>query len=511
MKRNKHSLSHNRLLSCDMGSLVPIGWFEVLPGDTIQHSTAALVRAAPLVSPVMHPIDVRIHHWYVPYRMIWEGSNGKEFEDFITGGPAGVSLPTFPTITFAGAPGLGSLADYLGMPHSVTGQVVSAMPFRAYAKIWNENYRDEDLESEVVVSTAGGNDTTTNITLKNCDWEKDYFTSARPFEQKGPTVTLPLGTSAVVKTNASDLFTGAQSGLRALTTAGTNLTQNVRIRTGSNPNANIIGGQTTDTAGANDFSIYPSNLFADLSTATSATINQLRQAFAIQRYEENRARFGSRYTEYLRYLGVRSSDARLQRPEYLGGGRQRIQFSEVLQTGPSAAPDQANVVGALKGHGIGAMRSNRYRRFIEEHGLIISLMSIRPKTIYMNGLERKWNRRLKEDFWQKELEHIGQQPVQNKEIYAGAASPTGTFGYQDRYDDYRRIESGVSGEFRTTLNYWHLARDFGSEPALNASFVSCVPTMRMFASAATDPFYVMANHSIQARRLLAKSGKSFIF
>lgn len=511
MKRSKHSLSHNRLLSCDMGSLVPIGWFEVLPGDTIQHSTAALVRAAPLVSPVMHPIDVRIHHWYVPYRMLWEGANGREFEEFITGGPSGTSLPTFPTISFAGAPGLGSLADYLGLPHSVAGLQVSAMPFRAYAKIWNENYRDEDLEAELVVSLAGGADTTTNTTLKQVSWEKDYFTSSRPWEQKGPAVTLPLGATAPVKTQSSPVITGPFPSMLLRESSGSGLPPVASVIVGAAASTGAALEVTNPAITGSAAGLYPSNLFADLASATSASINQLRQAFAIQRYEENRARFGSRYTEYLRYLGVRSSDARLQRPEYLGGGRQRIQFSEVLQTGPSAAPDQANVVGALKGHGIGAMRSNRYRRFIEEHGLILSLMSIRPKTIYMNGLERKFNRRLKEDFWQKELEHIGQQPVQNKEVYAAAASPQGTFGYQDRYDDYRRIESGVSGEFRTTLNYWHLARDFGSEPALNASFVSCVPTMRTFASSATDPFYVMANHSIQARRLVSKSGKSFIF
>ncbi|AXH75382.1 MAG: major capsid protein [Microviridae sp.] len=503
MKRNKHSLSHNRLLSCDMGALVPIGWFEVLPGDTIQHATSALLRASPMLSPVMHPMDVRIHHWFVPYRLLWSS-----FEDFITGGPSGTSLPTFPTITFASAPGLGSLSDYLGVPHSVTGQVVSALPYRAYARIWNESYRDEDLQSALVQSTADGNDTTTSTAIQNISWEKDYFTSARPFEQKGPAVSLPLGTSAPVKTNASDLVTGAQTALKLRqaptgnvfpASKGLGVDSGSNVFAGDNPLVNV-----TATA-------YPSNLFADLSSATAATVNQLRQAMAIQRFEEARARYGSRYVEYLRYLGVRSSDARLQRAEYLGGGKNRVQFSEVLQVGPSASPDQANTVGALKGHGISAMRSNRYRRFIEEHGLIMSLLSIRPKTIYMNGLDKKFNRRLKEEFWQRELEHIGQQAVKNKEVYSAAASPDGTFGYQDRYDEYRRIESGVSGEFRTILNYWHLARDFSSEPALNAAFVSSVPTMRTFASTTTDPFYVMAAHSIQARRMVSKKGNSFIF
>ena len=174
----------------------------------------------------------------------------------------------------------------------------------------------------------------------------------------------------------------------------------------------------------------------------------------MQRYEEARARFGSRYTEYLRYLGVRSSDARLQRPEYLGGGRQTIQFSEVLQTAEGTDP-----VGDLKGHGISALRSNRYRRFFEEHGYIISLMTVRPKTIYMQGMPRTFNRRTKEDFWQKELQHIGQQEIPVKEVYNAAADPDAVFGYQDRYDEYRRSQNTVSGEFKTsTLDYWHFAR-----------------------------------------------------
>jgi len=230
---------------------------------------------------------------------------------------------------------------------------------------------------------------------------------------------------------------------------------------------------------------------------------------ALQRYAEARSRYGSRYTEYLSYLGVRSSDARLQRPEYLGGGRETIQFSEVLQTAEGTNP-----VGELRGHGIAAARSNRYRRFFEEHGYIISLMVIRPKTIYAQGLFRTWNRRVKEDFWQRELQHIGQQEVLNKEVYAAHASPDGTFGYQDRYDEYRRSESRVSGEFRdTTLDYWHLARIFGSSPALNSSFVSSVPTKRIFA--VTDPevdsLYVTVKHSTQARRQVAKEGHSFIY
>lgn len=500
MKRSKHSLSNKKLLSCDMGELVPIGITEVLPGDSIQQATSLLLRASPMLAPVMHPVDVRIHHWFVPHRLVWS-----EWENFITGGPSGTSLPVFPTITLGGGSGaaVGSLADYLGVPTGVNNLVVSALPFRGYDLIWNKWYRDQDLETELVISTASGNDTTSNTTMKNCAWEKDYFTSARPFEQKGPAVTVPIGTTAPV------------SGIGFQGNSG-NMKTNQAVRetdTASSPTYPFSQDVNASTnplifvkADGNSATPRP-QVFADLSQASGVSVTQLREALALQRYEEARARFGSRYVEYLRYLGVRSSDARLQLPEYLGGGRQLIQFSEILQT----AADGSNPVGTLRGHGIAAMRSNRYRRFFEEHGYVYTLLSVRPKTVYAQGLFRHWNRRTKEDFWQKELEHIGQQEVLNKEVYAPHASPEGVFGYQDRYDEYRRTESSIAGEFRTTLDFWHMARIFGSTPALNGTFVSCAPTERIFAVPSTDNLWIQANHSIQARRLISATGQSYIF
>lgn len=492
MKRNKFNLSYTKLLTMDMGELVPVGLTEVLPGDTVQQATSALIRCSPLLAPVMHPVRVAIHHWFVPHRLSWE-----DWEDFITGGPDGMDASVFPTVTLGGGTGaaVGSLADYLGCPTGVNNLEVSALPFRAYARIWNEFYRDQDLQTELVIDETSGPDTTTNTSLQNADWEKDYFTSSRPWEQKGPSITIPLGTTAPVQ--------------RTGTTANT-----VRVAaTGALVGAAIDAGTNASSEFANlgsgvGWQLDPNGaLVANLAGASAITINALREAMALQRYSEARARYGSRYVEYLRYLGVRSSDARLQRPEYLGGGRQTIQFSEVLQTAEGTSP-----VGELRGHGIAGMRSNRYRRFFEEHGYVISLMLVRPKTIYAQGLFRHWNRRTKEEFFQRELQHIGQQEVLNKEVYAPHASPNATFGYQDRYDEYRRSESLVSGEFRTTaLDFWHLARIFGSTPALNASFVSSVPTKRIFASTDTDGLYITCKHSIQARRMVARVGTSHIF
>lgn len=495
MKRSKFNLSSTKLFSCNLGSLYPIGLTEVLPGDTVQHSTSALVRCSPLLSPVMHPVHVRIHHFFVPHRLVWE-----DWEDFITGGPDGMDDSVLPTIDF-GSLAVGSLADYYGLPTGIDLPPVSALPFRGYAYIWNEYFRDQDLQAELVYSEASGVDTTTNTALQNCAWEKDYFTSSRPWEQKGPAITVPIGQQAPVK--------GIGKETEFFSNTPTNVYETDQASVQSFPFSSMVDPAIADrrfyiegTAATGRPAVY-----ADLTNSSVITINLLREAFALQRFEEARARFGSRYTEYLRYLGVRSSDARLQRPEYLGGGKQTIQFSEVLQTAEGTDP-----VGEMRGHGIGALRSNRYRRFFEEHGYIHSFMSVRPKTIYMQGIHRTWNRQTKEDFWQKELQHIGQQEVLNKEIYAAHTSPNGVFGFQDRYDEYRRAESSVAGEFRTSvLNYWHFARDFSADPALNASFVSCVPTERVFAAPSQDVLYVMAKHSMVARRPVASSGSSFIF
>lgn len=494
MKRSKHSLSNYKLLTMDLGKLVPIGMQEVLAGDTIQQASSALIRFTPQLAPVMHPMTVRIHHWFCPHRL----TMGPSFEPFITGGSDGLgegsSIPTNSAITTLT---VGMLGDYLGLPTGVAlpAGTVSMLPFRAYRMIFNEFYRDEDLVTAVNVNASTMNDGAYNIS-----WEKDYFTAARPWTQKGPAVSLPLGTSAPVtgNVNAANLRTFS------LTTAGT--TTLVLKQSGGTETAGSVSNMGTYAAASGQIGVL-SGATADLTTATAATVNAVRQAFALQRYQEARAQYGSRYTEYLRYIGVRPSDARMQKPEYLGGGKQTVSFSEVLRTGNVTADATPNVIGQLKGHGIAALRSNRYRYFAEEHGYIISMMSIRPKSIYVNGIERTWLKRTKEDFYQKELELIGQQAVTNAEVFADSVDATNklVFGYQDRYSEYRHSPSMISGEFRTTLNFWHLGRIFGALPSLNTAFVECVPGKRVFAEQTAHSCWVMVNHNIQARRMVGKN------
>ncbi len=474
-----------------MGQLVPISTVEVLPGDTIQHNTNALVRVSPLAAPVMHPVSARIHHFFVPNRIIWDG-----WENFITGGPDGMDAQTVPQYTMTtegnGSDPTGELPDYMGVP-IVNGMEINELPIRAFNLIYNEFYRDQDLAVERVQD---------DTSIPQIAWGKDYFTTCRPWTQKGPDITVPLGDKAPIT------GIGVQSGASYAAS-----TPQVRESNGVARTYAADQLVTTDvpSAGENvfieenpDFAGFP-NIFADLANATGADINDVRKAFAIQRYQEARARYGSRYTEYLRYLGVNPKDARLQRPEFLGGGTTQLNFSEIMQT--SNGTDPRFGVGDLYGHGIGAMRSNRYRRHIEEHGFIISLLSVRPRSIYNQSVHRQWLRLDKEDFYQKELAQIGQQEVLNSELFASTEANGGrdTFGYQDRYMEYRSVPSGVSAEFRDVLNYWHMARDFASQPVLNQSFTDCVPTKRIHNEQTADALWITTQHKMVARRIVPRN------
>lgn len=472
MKRQKFTLSHNRLFTGNMGELYPIGLVEVLPADTFQHHTDLVVRLSPMAAPVLHSMTVRIHHFFVPHRLTWSG-----FEDFITGGDDGTDTSTVPTLSTTGTDN--DLLDYFGIPR-VSGVDVSALPVRAFNLIFNEWYRDQDLVAE-----RGAED----LDIPLVAWEKDQFTTARPWPQKGDEVTLPLGIDAPIFAKDGDPL------------------ENPTVRD-KNGVPRRLDYSATDVflqnaaAGGTD-----PELHADLSSASAASVNDLRRAFALQRFAEARARYGSRYSEYLKYaFGAASRDGRLDRPEYLGGGKARINVSEILQTAPEGGGTSSEYgVGDLYGHGIGAMRTNRYRRTFDEHGYVVSLMSVRPKAVYMNGIDRTWLRQDREDFFQRELQHIGQQEVVLNELYADATNGGNTFGYQDRYREYREQQSRVSNDFRSTLNYWHLARNFASAPVLNESFVSCSPSKRIFNVQNEHVMWCMARHSLVARRAVDRS------
>lgn len=495
MKRSKHSLSHYKLATLDMGRLVPVSLVDCLPGDTIQMSTSALVRLSPLVAPVMHPVTVRFHHWFVPNRLVWAlDGRGQGWEDFITGGKDGLGNgAVFPQ---NGAPVLvtpGSLWDYMGVKPGVTYQTgqLNLMPIRAYNKIYNEFYRDQDLVNEL----AGDQDVVQKVA-----WEKDYFTAARPWTQKGPDITIPIGVTAPVTggtitgTGQPDFTTGADIGKLRTLAGDPTIAPNMAFGT-----QNIVGNLAWDNP-----RLTLTGATVDLTGATALDVNELRRAMALQRYQEARAQYGSRYTEYLRYLGVRSSDARLQRPEYLGGGKQTIAFSEVLRTGNESAATTAPI-GEMSGHGIAALRSNRFRYFCEEHGFVMTLMSVRPRSMYVDGLAKMWSKRNKEQYYQKELERIGQQEISNGEVFVqGNSTDSDVFGYQDRYSEYRHQYSEVVSEFRNILDYWHLARKFAALPTLNQSFIECDPSKRIFAEQTQQSLWCMISHSIQMRRMVGK-------
>lgn len=502
MKRSRYRLNHQHLTSFDMGELVPIMCKEVVQGDIWDMSTSALVRMSPLVSPPMHPTHITVHHWFVPFRIMWNDAAGANtgFEAFITGGPAGTSAPTAPKITMpnSGAGGViaGSLANYLGVPLGYnannTGYAVSALPFRAYAMIWNQFYRDEDLQTLLPVATSAGADAVTNTALQHVCWEEDYFTACRASPQKGPEVTISLTGDAPIR--------GIGKTNQAFP-SNVNVWEADNLSTVNYPNASVVDNSaesarffvkgTAATGGLPD-------VYADLSSVTGIPVTDLRYSNAAQRFMEKMSRGGSRFVEWLQGFGIKSSDGRLQIPEYLGGGKETIQFSEVLST----AEGEDLPVGSLKGHAIAGLKTNRFTRYFEEPGLIISLAYVKPKTIYTQNLDRMWSRDTKFDYWTPEMQFIGQQNVLNKEVYAAHTSPNNTFGYIDRHEEYRRFENRVSGEFLTLQDTWHFARSFSSSPTLNGDFVKSVPTDKPFAVPSEDVCLVTFQHRIKAKRFI---------
>lgn len=480
MKRALQDLSFTHSLSLDLGYLVPICAIDVLPGDTFIGRARALARMAPLAKPMMHPVDLRIHYWYVPNRIIWD-----DWEDFIVGNEGAV---TYPTITPASA-AEAVLYDHMGA-EPVTGVAYDALPLRAYSMIFNEFYRDQDLVAARGLSTASGADSTTDTDLARISWGKDYFTTARANPQQGTAVEVG--------------FSAGQAPIQGFytTPAAVNQSRNVWDTDGTITSAGVVDSSAVHvgrdgTGTGDDVSIVP---YADLTAATGGIdINELRDAISLQRIAEAREFFGSRYVDYLRFYGVNPRDGRLDRPEYVGGGRQQLSVSEVLATADSGAA----TVGELFGHGIAGVRSRRYKKMFEEHGWFIGVMSVRPKGVYQTGIPRRFLRDEPTDFWHRELELLPWQEVDELEIFGGGTRDN-TWGYVPRYDEYREMSSYVSGSLRGgTEEDWTLAREFGALPALNSDFVTCQPSDRVYQDATQPEMVVTTTQDILAKRLVS--------
>lgn len=473
-KRYLHNRGCYHLLTGDMGLLMPIGLWEILPGETVQHRTDAVIRLSPMAAPVMHPITVRTHSFFVSMRNAWGDDCGKAWERFITGGPDGKDATVPPAIQTTR--NKNDLLDYLGVP-PVDNVKVNALPVRAVNQIWNEYYRDQDLQTER---------TQDDLTVPQIAWEKDRFTVARPWPQKGDQITLPTQTRAPVRVDV------ASTSAASLGVGYTDQTAAMRASTPEVQATNV--GSTTNA-----------ELYADLSQGAAVTVNEFRRAMALQRLQEQRARYGSRYTEFLRYsFGVTPEDARLQRPEYLGGGKVRLAIREVLQTANEQTPGRYGV-GDLYGHGIGGIRSNTYRYHAREWGYIVTLLSVRPKAMYMDGVDRMWLKEDREEYFQRELQYIGQQAVYQGEVSAAAGTERNTFGWNDRYSEYRSSRSRVSAEFRDQLKYWHMGREFSVAPSLNEEFIRCSPTKRIFNVQTNHALWMMVQHQMATKSVVDRS------
>lgn len=480
-KKNVFDLSHERKLSMKFGALTPILLEEVVPGDSFRCRTEHMLRLPPMLAPIMHRINVFTHFFFVPTRTIWNN-----YENFWTGGKDGKTFPVFPVLQLDSTDQAyfkkGTLADYFGLPVAdetpvTTSQTINALPFRAYQKIYNEYYRDQNLIDEIPIDLGDGSSNVLEaLTLRFRAFEKDYYTSLLPNTQRGDDVLIP--TNVQYKPN----IVGVDG--------SPNIGQPVTIGT--------IGSDTTLLEGTTHLQI-------ENIESLGSTINDLRTSVRLQEFLERSMRGGARYVEHvLSFFGVHSKDARLQRAEFLGGGKSPVVISEVLSTF-----DSTETAGAtMYGHGVSAGSNHSFSRGFSEHGYIVGIMSVLPRTAYQQGIDKMWLKRDRYEFFYPQFAHLGEQAVLNKEVYLDWLETTSgdndkVFGYTPRYAEYKYRQSSVHGDFRDNLDFWHMGRKFSSRPALNQAFVEANPANmnRIFADTTdTDKLYVQLYNDVKAIR-----------
>ena len=494
--RSRFNRSHGYKTTFDAGFLVPIFVDEVLPGDTFDLNATLFARVATLISPIMDNMYIDTFWFYVPERLVFanfqkmlgEQENPDDSTDFI--------FPTLkcPTNGFE----VGSLADYFGLPTGIKNLEVRAEPFRCYNLIYNEWFRDENLQDSVPFTKAD-NDVITNYNLLRRGKRHDYFTSALPWPQKGPGVELPFGgTANVVSNNKDILFSAGASLPHGVNPSSINPTfTDVSLggRSYSYSSGKVVDAYASSNVGLSALRFgSESGLQVDLTSATSITINQFREAFQVQKWYERAARGGTRYTEILRsFFGVESPDARLQRPEYLGGSSNMIDVNVVPQTSPTNdVTPQANLAA------FATASNNRggFTKSFVEHGWIIGLVNVRADLTYQQGINRMWSRSTKFDLYWPVFAHLGEQEVLNKEIYAqGNTEDEKVFGYQERYAEYRYFPSQITGKFRSTyaqtLDSWHLAQKFDQLPRLNEEFIQDKPPIDRVIAVPSEPQFLL--------------------